>query len=35
MYWYFYYQLRSLTLWDFKEGMPIEADFENVISVKS
>lgn len=34
MYWYYYYQLRSLTLWDFEEGLPIEADFDHVISGK-
>lgn len=34
MYWYYYYQLRSLTLWDFSGGMPIEADFDHVISGK-
>ncbi len=31
LYWYYYYQLRSLTLWDMEEGVPIEADFSNVI----
>lgn len=29
-YWYYYYQLRSLTLWDFEHDRPIEADFEAV-----
>ena len=29
-YWYYYYQLRSLTLWDFENDRPIEADFEAV-----
>ena len=30
-YWYYYYQLRSLTLWDFVRDAPIEADFDAVI----
>lgn len=29
-YWYYYYQIRSLTLWDFERNRPIEADFETV-----
>lgn len=32
LYWYYYYQLRSLTLWDFETQMPLEADFDHVIS---
>jgi len=35
MYWYYYYQLRSLTLWDFDNGVPLDHDFENVISGRS
>lgn len=31
LYWYYYYQLRSLTLWDFAAGTPVEADFDHVI----
>ena len=30
-YWYYYYQLRSLTLWDFEQDAPLEADFEAVV----
>lgn len=29
-YWYYYYQLRSLTLWDYEKSCPIEADYEAV-----
>ena len=30
-YWSFYYQLRSLTLWDFEKNTNIDADFEAII----
>lgn len=30
-YWYYYYQLRSLTLWDFVADRPLEADFERAL----
>ena len=30
-YWYYYYQLRSLTLWDFSAGRPIESDIEAIL----
>lgn len=31
LYWYYYYQLRSLTLWDYATCSPLETDFEQVI----
>lgn len=30
-YWYYFYQIRSLTLWDFERGTQLEVDFEAVI----
>lgn len=30
-YWYYYYQLRSLTLWDFSRNNGIEADIEKIV----
>ena len=30
-YWYFYYQLRSLTLWDYATGRGIDADIEAIV----
>ncbi|WP_296123276.1 TolC family protein [uncultured Bacteroides sp.] len=30
-YWYYFYQLRSLTLWDFEHDTELEADFEDII----
>ena len=30
-YWYYLYQLRSLTLWDFERDTELEADFEDII----
>lgn len=30
-YWYYFYQLRSLTLWDFERNTELEVDFEEVI----
>lgn len=30
-YWYYFYQLRSLTLWDFERNEALEADFEAVV----
>ena len=30
-YWYYFYQLRSLTLWDFERNTELEVDFEAVI----
>ncbi len=31
-YWYYYYQLRSLTLWDYASGKGIDADFDLIIN---
>jgi len=30
-FWYYYYQLRSLTLWDFSKNTGIDADFERIV----
>ena len=30
-YWYYFYQLRSLTLWDFERDTELEAEFEEVV----
>lgn len=30
-YWYYFYQLRSLTLWDFERNAELEADFEDIV----
>lgn len=30
-YWYYFYQIRSLTLWDFKNNTELGVDFDNVI----
>ena len=30
-FWYYYYQLRSLTLWDFIKGTSIDADFDKIV----
>ena len=30
-YWYYFYQIRSLTLWDFERDEALEADFEAVV----
>ncbi|NDV81862.1 TolC family protein [Bacteroides sp. 51] len=30
-FWYYYYQIRSLTLWDFRNDTELEVDFEEVI----
>ena len=30
-YWYYFYQIRSLTLWDFERNEALEADFEAVV----
>ena len=30
-YWYFYYQIRSLTLWDFAKNCDIDEDFDKII----
>ena len=30
-YWYYYYQLRSITLWDFERGCDLTADVEKLI----
>ena len=30
-YWYYYYQLRSITLWDFEKGQNINVDFEKIV----
>ena len=31
LYWYYLYQLRSLTLWDFSVGRPIDAEIEQIL----
>ncbi len=31
-YWYYYYQLRSIALWDFERGCELSADIEKLIS---
>ncbi|TWV12300.1 TolC family protein [Bacteroidaceae bacterium HV4-6-C5C] len=30
-YWYYYYQIRSLTLWDFERNSQLEVDFDDII----
>ena len=30
-YWYYFYQIRSLTLWDFERNCELEADFEEIV----
>lgn len=30
-YWYYFYQIRSLTLWDFERNSELEADFEEIV----
>lgn len=30
-FWYYFYQLRSLTLWDFERNSELEADFDDII----
>ena len=30
-YWYYFYQIRSLTLWDFRTNTELEADFDDVV----
>jgi outer membrane protein TolC len=30
-YWYYYYQLRSIALWDFERGCDLSADFEKIV----
>ncbi len=30
-YWYYFYQLRSLTLWDFQHNCELEADFDDIV----
>lgn len=30
-YWYYFYQLRSLTLWDYVNSTPLTSDFEKII----
>ena len=30
-YWYYYYQLRSIALWDFERGCELTADVERLI----
>lgn len=32
LYWYYYYQLRSLTLWDFSRNAGIDADIEKILN---
>ncbi len=31
LYWYYYYQLRSITLWDYARGTDIDADIEAIL----
>ncbi len=31
LYWYYFYQLRSLTLWDYAASQPLTVDFDRVI----
>jgi outer membrane protein TolC len=31
LYWYYYYQLRSLTLWNYADRCSIDADIERMI----
>lgn len=31
LYWSYYYQIRSLTLWDFNKDMPIDEDFAKIL----
>lgn len=30
-YWYYYYQIRSITLWDFEVKTNIDANFEKIV----
>ncbi len=30
-YWYYFYQLRSLTLWDYEKGTSIDADIDKIV----
>ena len=30
-YWYYFYQIRSLTLWDFQANTELEADFDEIV----
>lgn len=30
-FWQYYYQIRSITLWDFADNIPIDADFEKIV----
>ena len=31
LFWYYYYQIRSLTLWDYAQNSPIDADIETFV----
>lgn len=31
LYWYYFYQLRSLTLWDYATSTPLTADFDRIV----
>ena len=31
LFWYYYYQIRSLTLWDYEHSCPIDSDIESII----
>ena len=31
LFWYYYYQIRSLTLWDYEHSCPIDSDIESLI----
>ncbi len=32
LYWYYYYQIRSITLWDFAKGTSIDEDFDKIVA---
>lgn len=31
LFWYYYYQIRSLTLWDYQQNSPIDSDIESFV----
>ena len=31
LFWYYYYQIRSLTLWDYEHDSPIDSDIESLL----
>lgn len=32
LFWYYFYQIRSLTLWDYQHSCPIDSDIDSIIS---